>query len=192
MKKTVILSMLLMTASIVSFAQNVSGNCYRGFIDAGYTIGVGDYDMGRFEVNTSHGYQINPFIYLGAGLGLHFFPSYETGGMDIPLDIRESKVDIPVFANARCNFLKGKYSPFIDIKGGTYVNNNGGLYINASAGCRFAIGSKQAINLSIGYTTQKLEFETFDRFISSSSMDYTRDATTYNAEGVSIKLGYEF
>lgn len=64
---------------------------------------------------------------------------YETGNMNIPLDIRESIVDIPVFANVRCNFTQKKVAPFVDLKGGTFVTTNGGLYVNVSAGCRFAI-----------------------------------------------------
>lgn len=134
--KKVFLLFAVVFSSLTVCAQNVSSGCYRGFADAGYTIGIGDYDMGRFEINTSHGYQINPFIYLGAGLGLHFMPEYSTSGMDIALDSRESKVDIPVFANAKFNMSKGKFAPFIDGKVGTYVTNNGGLYMNLSAGLR--------------------------------------------------------
>ena len=42
-------------AAIMAIALNCnaqsSNGCYRGFIDAGYSIGVGDYEFGRFEVN---------------------------------------------------------------------------------------------------------------------------------------------
>lgn len=176
----------------MSFAQNVSGGCYRGFVDGGYTIGVGDYKFGRFEINTSHGYQINPFLFIGGGFGLHFMPKYNTDGMDIPLDQRESKVDIPIFANLRANFSKGKITPFIDGKAGTYVTNNGGLYLNISAGCRFAVNKKQAVNVSVGYTTEKLEFESFNRFVSTKSMDYMTSPRKLNTEGIAIKVGYEF
>lgn len=174
-------------------AQNVASNCYRGFVDAGYTIGIGDYDLGRFEVNTSHGYQINPYIFVGGGFGLHFFPSYETVGVsDIPLDIRDSKVDIPIFANVRGTFMKTRFTPFIDAKGGTYINNNGGLYYNVSAGLRIAINQRQAVDISVGYTNEKLEFQTFSHFVSDYNMDYARKSTKYDTEGISIKVGYEF
>ena len=95
-------------SSMMMFAQNVSKGCYRGFVDGGYTIAVGDYDFGRFEINTSHGYQINPFFFVGGGIGLHFMSEYKKSGMEIALDQRESKVDIPVFANLRGNFSKSK------------------------------------------------------------------------------------
>ena len=190
MKSFVMAAILPCVLSI--HGQNVSRNCYRGYIDAGYSIGVGDYEFGRFEVNTSQGYQFNPYIFLGVGAGLHFMSSYETKGMDIPLDVRDSQVDIPVFANIRCNFSKKKVSPFVDVKGGTYVTNNGGLYVNASAGCRFAINEKQAVSLAVGYASEKLEFETFDRFTSNTSMNYTRSPRKLDTEAITLKLGFEF
>lgn len=191
MKKFLFFMAVLFTSQMMS-AQNTSGSCYRGLVDGGYTIGIGDYDFGRFEINTSHGYQINPFIFVGGGLGLHFMPEYKTNGMDIPLDQREAKVDIPVFANLRANFNKGKITPFIDGKAGTYITNNGGLYLNLSAGCRFAVNEKQAVNISIGYTTEELEFESFSRFVSSYNMNYTTSPRKLTAEGIAIKVGYEF
>ena len=80
----------------------------------------------------------------------------------------------------------------MDVKGGTYVTNNGGLYVNASAGCRFAINEKQAVSFSVGYASEKLEFESFDRFLSHTSMDYTRRPTKYDTEAITVKVGFEF
>ena len=174
------LSLVMLTCVNVTIsAQNTASGCYRGFVDAGYTIGVGDYDFGRFEVNTTHGYQINPYFFVGAGVGMHFMPSYKTSGMsDIPL--------------ARGTFMKSRFAPFIDVKGGTYVNNNGGLYYNISAGLRIAVNEKQAVDISVGYTNEKLEFQTFSHFISDRSLDYTRMPEKYDTEGIAIKIGYEF
>lgn len=165
---------------------------YKGHVETGYSVGIGDYDFGRFEVNTTHGYQVNPYIFLGAGTGLHFMSSYKTGDMEIPLDVRDSKVDIPVFANFRSNFTKGKISPFFDIKGGTFVTNNGGLYVVASLGVRYALNNKQGLSLSVGYAAEKLEFETFERFNGRYDMSYTRKPATYDTESVSVKLGFDF
>lgn len=87
---------------------------------------------------------------------------------------------------------KKKVSPFVDVKGGTYVTNNGGLYVNASAGCRFAINEKQAVSFAVGYASEKLEFETFDRFTSHTSMDYTRSPRKLDTEAITLKVGFEF
>ena len=191
MKKIAILLAATMAFAINSNAQSMQSG-YQGHVEAGYSVGIGDYDFGRFEVNTTHGYQVNPYIFLGAGTGLHFMSSYKTGDMEIPLDVRDSKVDIPVFANFRSNFTKGKISPFFDIKGGTFVTNNGGLYVVASLGVRYALNSKQGLSLSVGYAAEKLEFETFERFNGRYDMSYTRKPATYDTESVSVKLGFDF
>ncbi len=190
--KKIIFTLALSLVCATALAQNVSGKCYRGFADAGYSFGLGDYEFGRFEINTSHGYQINPYIYLGAGLGFHFMSEYETPNMSIPLDVRESSVDIPLFANARVNFGKWKLTPFIDFKAGTFLTNGGGAYLNLSFGGRWALNKKNAINLLIGYGMEKLEFESFKRFLSSSSMNYSRYERKLNTEHLALKIGYEF
>ena len=47
---------------------------YRGFADFSYTLGVGDgQDIDRVSVLTSHGYQIAPQFYAGAGFGVNYF-----------------------------------------------------------------------------------------------------------------------
>ena len=192
MKRFLIMAAMVSTMLTVANAQNVSGNCYRGFVDAGYTFGLGDYKFGRIEVNTSHGFQINPYIFVGGGAGFHFMSSYKTPDMDIPLDKRDSKVDIPIFANIRANLSKGKITPFIDFRGGMFVTNSGGLYVHGAVGCRFATNEKQAFNISVGFSLEKLEFESFGGFISSKSMEYYRTPRKLEANGLTIKLGYEF
>jgi hypothetical protein len=117
---------------------------------------------------------------------------YNTSDMAISLDQRESKIDVPVFANLRANFNKKKITPFIDGKAGAFVTNHGGLYLNASAGCRFSLNEKQAINVSVGYTSEELEFQTFEHFYSYRDMDYYRSDRKLTAEGITIKVGYEF
>ena len=192
MKKTILAVTAMLFSLLPIQAQKFQSKCYRGNVDAGYSFGIGDYDFGRFEVNTSHGYQFNPYFFLGAGTGVHFMSSYKTNGMDIALDQRESQVDIPVFANIKCNLLNKRFSPFIDVKGGTFVTNNGGLYVCAAIGCRYTINEDYAVNLSLGYTREKLEFETFDEFKNSTSMDYYTSPRKLDTECISLKIGFEF
>lgn len=105
---------------VSSYAQdNTYGGGYRGFADLGYTIGVGDYDFGRFEISTTHGYQVNPYFFVGGGVGFHFMESYKTVGMEYALDERKSKVSIPLFADFRGTFSKRKFAPFVDLKLGS-------------------------------------------------------------------------
>ena len=191
MKKEILLAAFA-CLPFVSKAQDLHAHGYQGHLDAGYSIGIGDYDFGRFEVNTAHGYQFNPFLFLGAGAGIHFMSSYATPGIDIPLDQRESLVDIPLFGNLRCNFLNKKFSPFVDLKGGYFVTNNGGLYLNVSVGCRYAFKEKMAFNLSMGYVREQLEFDTFEDFFGYGSMSYYTSGRKLDTEAFSLKVGFEF
>ena len=101
-------------------------------------------------------------------------------------------IDIPIYAETRITFIDGSISPFIAARGGYYLTHSGGLYINASVGCRFAIGINHAINVFLGYSSENLEFDTFKRFNSTSSMDYSTEKRKLSTEGISIRVGYEF
>lgn len=191
--KKILFIILLFFSLTYSYAQvKAFDSGYKGFTDIGYTIGIGDYEFGRFEINTTHGYQVNPFFFVGGGVGFHFMSEYKTKSAEIALDKRDSKVSIPLFADFRGTFSKKKISPFVDLRLGYFVTNNDKFYSNASIGCRVAVKGKQNISISIGYTYQKLEFMTFDRFIGSSNMDYTRTPRILDCGGISIKLGYDF
>lgn len=191
MKKALLLLCVLFAGIAAKAQDNYSG--YRGFADLGYTIGVGDYEFGRFEISTAHGYQVCPYFFVGAGVGFHFMSKYETKGMTYALDTRDSKVSIPLFVDLHSQFMKTKFAPFVDVKLGHFVTNGDGFYANASAGVRMRTIGHQAVTLSIGYTFEKLKFETFDKFTHPGlNMDYTRSSRLLDTEGISIKVGYEF
>lgn len=192
MRKLSLLFFVLLSVFAFSLnAQNVSGKCYRGFADFGYTFGLGDCDMGRVELNTSHGYQFNPHFFLGAGVGLHYSYESEVVGVVTSLlsDQRDSSIEVPIFANLRANLTETKVSPFVDAKIGTHVTNGSGLYASVSLGCRIATTKKRGINIFVGYTYAKYGFKAVEHTLNSFGIDYTRK---YAAEGLSLKIGYEF
>ena len=57
---------------------------------------------------------------------------------------------------------------------------------------QIATNQRQAVDLSFGYTTEKLEFQRFENFISYSGLAYTRRGEKLDANGISLKIGYEF
>jgi len=145
---------------------------YRGFVDLGYTIGTGDFGLDRIEFSTSHGYQILPCFYAGAGAGAHYYFDADA-------------VEIPIFADFRADLLNHSVCPFIDLKIGYTVHEDTGFYLNPQFGVRFAVGPKTAVNLGIGYTMQRIEFSYYDEYYGSFS-------DSVNCGGFSIKLGFEF
>lgn len=144
---------------------------YRGFFDFGYTVGVGDFAIDRINLHTSHGYQFNPYFYLGAGLGANYYHSME--GWSAPL-----------FAHLRGTFINGRITPFVDFKVGYSIADIQGFYMNPSAGCRFGLTPKLGLNLSIGYEMQKTEMFFFNSLVSFYS--------TENMCGVTFKVGLDF
>ena len=47
---------------------------YKGTFDVGYNLAMGGTgEKGSFEFNTSHGYQLNEYLFVGAGVGLHMY-----------------------------------------------------------------------------------------------------------------------
>ncbi|MDR1403467.1 MAG: hypothetical protein LBJ60_07195 [Tannerellaceae bacterium] len=105
---------------------------YRGSFEAGYTVKMGDLSANRFEVSTSHGYQIDPSLFAGIGFGANFYGDGffkndvyhdSIGG---PTDVINKTVDslnmsvvIPIFADVRYSFMtESSVIPFIGLKAG--------------------------------------------------------------------------
>lgn len=63
-------------------------NGYKGFVDVGGAFGVGTYGDGLVSVSSTHGYQFNPYFFLGVGVGVNYHFNWST-------------VFIPVYADAR-------------------------------------------------------------------------------------------
>lgn len=94
---------------------------YKGFIDFGGVIGIGNRGDGAIAVSTTHGYQFNPYFFFGAGIGIEYHMNWET-------------FFIPVFADIKTYFLNKNISPFLGLKAGYSVYDGKGCYINPHIG----------------------------------------------------------
>lgn len=145
---------------------------YRGFVDLNWTAGVSTTSgIDCIGLLTSHGYQINPYIYTGFGIGFNYF-------------YNGTAANIPIFANIRSDILQNSITPFVDLKIGYSILDAEGLYLSPSVGCRFQAKRGLAFNIGIGYTLQKYKFEFFD--------DYDYYSGNLNLNGLSIRFGIEF
>jgi hypothetical protein len=75
---------------------------YKGIVELGYQIGIGDYGMDRLKLNIINSYKINPYFSLGFGTGLRYYFDAEAAV-------------IPVFADFRTNFINNKISPYLSL-----------------------------------------------------------------------------
>ena len=112
---------------------------YRGFVDLGYTVGVGAVsNSDRVELTTTHGVQILPELFVGAGVGINFYHS------------SDGAIAIPFFVDVRSDILRSNITPYVDLKLGYSVGNVDGLYITPSVGCKI-----NRFDFSLGYVAQR-------------------------------------
>lgn len=156
MKK--LLFLLLMSLFFVNAHAENTKKGYHGFLDVGYCYYVGGtLDPSTIEITTSHGYQFNPYLFLGAGVGIDITGKAEWGDIGgMPYSKRDSKIDIPVFLNLRTNFTKTRFIPFFDAKAGVYVTNGTQIYANGALGCRYSFGNNLGLSLAVGYEYRKV------------------------------------
>lgn len=127
---------------------------YKGTFEWGTSIGTepgsDDTFIGIAGFCTSHGYQFNPYLYTGVGIGLS--TSYDVYGSD-------ETIFMPVFVECRINMLnpnQTRNTPFIGIQlGGDFevIYGAHGFFFHPRLGYRFPFrkAGRSAFTLSLGY-----------------------------------------
>lgn len=126
---------------------------YRGSVEVGTIVnfkasGI-PIDKGAFSITTSHGYQFNPYIFLGMGFGL----DYHAAGKHL---------FIPLFVDLRTNFSDTNITPFWGTKAGYSIGSKNaynkvstGAYFNPTFGVRFILNRQSTMNIAFGYNLQQ-------------------------------------
>ena len=149
---------------------------YRGFADIGGGFGVGENGDGVFSISTSHGYQFNPYFFLGGGIG-------------IDAHIGWGYVSVPIFVDSRLYFTSGKrVTPYFGVKLGFSPSEGDGLYFNPMFGVSIGLNRKLAINVSLGYNLQRADFY----YIGYYGYDYYEEIDKGTIGGFMLKAGFEF
>ena len=171
--KKIVLLLFFSALVASSIAQSsIRRKGYRGFADVGADAlfcrqGSDGYDLlhsfnskGAFALSTSHGYQFNPYFYLGAGFGYTFFVKDLLFG--------------PFFADFRVDLLNNRITPFIDWRVGVPLCSDEyllcGLYTHPSVGVSVRIPGRRDLNLylSLGYIYQAAE----DAYLNSVALRF--------------------
>ena len=149
MKKTTLLLLLLFSTLCAVARQPEKG--YRGFVDCSMTLNLDISIYGGstnsyvwLGGNTTHGYQFNPHLFVGGGIG--FEPVLSKGNGNRPKRI------LPVYGDIRTDLKFGKFTPFADMKLGMNFTRGAGLYFSPTIGYRFNWGRRTAINFAMGAT----------------------------------------
>lgn len=152
---------------------------YRGVVETGFDLGVGDFGMDRFKVNIINGYQINPHFSLGLGTGVRYY-------------LEADAVLIPLFADFRTNFIDNVVSPYLSLGVGyTFDASNDlegvGFLFNPTMGVSFMIADNSSMNVGLGYEMQRMKFISSNHYY-----PYYYNEFTNNSGALSIIFGITF
>lgn len=155
------------------------GAGYKGYLEADYTMGVGNYRTNFISFATSQGYKVNKWLYIGAGVGVDLLWSTINNGWgsdwaaDNPDWVAHEKTTsawmIPVFTDFRF-ILPGMTDTsfffnvrlgaaflcsdsYVQIRNG-YLTDNKYFYMQPAFGLRIPICKtkpKQAVDIGIHY-----------------------------------------
>ena len=122
------------------------------------------------------GYQFNPYFYAGVG---------------VSLDVYDSDLFVPVFADLRYFFLDGQFSPYFFLDGGYALpvdvdeQLKGGPMVNPGVGLRYWLTRVVAVNGSLGYRYQSIPRDVVD-------IDGTVTTQANYIQSFTIRLGLQF
>ena len=119
-------------------------------------------------VNYIAGYRFNHQFFLGVGTGIDF--ALFTPTMEERFaNCKPTRINIPVYANFRTNFLNKAWSPYISVSAGArispaiqktegYTYNQSGALGDISFGVERNIGKKSSIYFGVGYRIESFLF----------------------------------
>ncbi len=144
-------------------------NGYRGFVEVGGTLGVGDNRWDRYEFSTTHGIQVCPNFFAGVGFGVHYFDD----------DFSPAWL-VPLYADLRCDLVDTVCAPYLDLRVGYSVGDENGFYLNPSFGIRFWLVENWGMSISVGYELQRMNYEGY------------RYSGGFNSGGFNMRMGFDF
>lgn len=151
---------------------------YRGFFGESYILHTSDIEQDRAYLWTSHGCQINPYLYAGIGAGVNYW---------FDSDFESEGWSVPVFAHVRSEWHKAfrkNFSPYVDAKIGYSFADCEGFYFAPQIGCHFYFGhSKTGISIGVGYTLQNYKYRYYH-------YNHYEDAKL-NADGVEFTVALD-
>lgn len=146
---------------------------YMGFVEEGT---VTDFDAFRGAVHTTHGFQINPHIFVGGGAGI-LFP-YSGDG-----------IAVPVYADFRYTIMNKKVTPYIEAKSGYSFADFEGFYASPSVGVDIAFTEKFGLYVGLAYEFYSAKEEKYSYSYYGYSYSYKKNSDIH---AMSLRVGIHF
>lgn len=136
---------LFFLSSVNGFSQE-----YKGMVDVGYVFEANKHNQERAILSTTHGVNLTPAIFLGAGVQMDILTDKTLG---------QKRVALPLFLNFNWTLFPHKsFSPFIDLRGGYSVAGNTGHYVAWGIGVQYKVTKSNSLILSVGGEYQKYKY----------------------------------
>ncbi|MGN1246682.1 MAG: hypothetical protein ACI4UN_08605 [Muribaculaceae bacterium] len=186
-----------------------SGTRYKGFIETGYSGGIGDYRANQLDILTTHGIATGN-LFLGVGFGVNILYPNENGN---PLDHnvggfypsskydynKETAVMIPLYVDFKYNFGSGSVRPFVDFKVGAaflgndhavsigdgWLDDEEGLYFSPTIGINIPTSGRAAINIGLTYNLISQKYYYYDWYYDEV---YSNDGISLHSLGVKLSI----
>ena len=154
---------------------------YRGFGDFSAGTITDTKAKGFVSFSTSHGYQFNPYFFMGAGLGLDY-------------NSKRDRIFMPIFANVRFNIINKRVSPYIDLRGGySPISDADGGYFNFSTGVSIMFKPRFGLYAGFTYTMQQMSvIRTYTNYSYSTNRQNLSFTENEYMHYVGFKVGLEF
>jgi len=116
-----------------------------------------------FGFSTVQGYQLLPWLRLGAGYQYMRVKGVTVYNADGSKGETSAKSNL-IFGDAKLFLTRSLFNPFIDLRLGSALDNGGGFYYNASLGCRFGLKSstRLAFNIAMGIANNRFLVQSVD------------------------------
>ena len=140
--------MLSSTGNKFGSAMNVSERGYHGMVEIGPSFVISGPDGVGFDLSTSHGYDFNPHLFVGGGMGITYIPdAYDINDWPGYPD----EVMINIYAEIRGYLLRSAVTPYLGLKLGSSFYPDGfvGANLEAAVGVRWNFSRDYAVNLAL-------------------------------------------
>lgn len=188
MKRQIIFLVLVIVSAMGCMARQPELG-YRGFVD--WSNSYREYNYSVFHdkyfysgLSTSHGYQCNPWLFVGAGLDWEHW--WKEGFNDNIF---------AAFIQGRTDLKFGKFTPFGDVRLGFSMTDGGGVYFSPTIGYRFNWGRKAGLNIGLGLTLKGYTSDVYDVVVNPDGYWVAGEKIgTHHGANVffSFRIGFDF
>lgn len=138
----------------------------------------------HIEFSTTQGYQFTHWLYAGAGVAWQcYWAGYSLVDDTFSL--------FPIFGELKITPVNHRFTPIIGVRAGGFVGCMKGFLINPEIGCRVGFDEKVGLNITLGYSFQRINTQPLMPKQWAESMSPIR-LQAPALDGLSVKISVDY